>query len=137
MDIKKINAPLFTQQPVSKSVNSQSGFREVYIRHLSAAMSPDSAAVASPEAKLLDRGDKVLDLLEMFAGRLSDGSVTLRDMDPLVKQIESEANQMAAEAGLLGQSETETDTAGLAQIIGDVGITANVAALKYRRGDYI
>ena len=76
-------------------------------------------------------GDKILSLLDDYAGHLNDPTKTLRDIEPLVGELEKEIKFIEAETAEKGQNDE-----GLQGLINDLVLTANVNIYKFYRGDF-
>lgn len=108
------------------------GFNEIFEQKISGAREATTESRAHRAACLLDHGDRVLDLLDGYANELADPNNTLKDIAPLVKRIEDEVNLMEAQT-----KERAGDDGELARLIQELKVTANVAVLKFERGDYL
>ena len=73
-----------------------------------------------------------MDLLEEYAQHLSNPAISLKELDPLVRTIQHQAELVAAKAA---DPIYATDEIGA--VVKDLALTANVAALKFQRGDFI
>lgn len=132
MDINRIYDSFQEQLSSPKKVESDSGFKQVFdkkINEINAATIPTSVG---SKADVIKQGDKILTLLDDYARELADPAKTLKDMGPLVKNIEKEVSLIEAESA----DKVHNDKA-LEKIIKDLAVTANVAAYKFHRGDYI
>jgi hypothetical protein len=87
----------------------------------------------SPENKRLtiERVDNLLNLLDNYRNQLADPQVTLRSMEPVMKMIDKEKEQLSSALDSL----TEDD--GLKDIVNRTLVTASLEVMKYNRGDYI
>ena len=87
----------------------------------------------SPEHKRLtvDRVDNLLNLLDNYRDQLADPWVTLRSIEPVIKMIDKEKEQLSSVLDSL----TEED--GLKDIVNHTLITASLEVIKFNRGDYI
>ena len=87
----------------------------------------------SPEYKRLtvERVDNLLNLLDNYRDQLADPRVTLRSMEPAMKMIDKEKEQLSSVLDSL----TEED--GLKDIVNRTLVTASLEVMKYNRGDYI
>ena len=87
----------------------------------------------SPEHKRLtiDRVDNLLNLLDNYRNQLADPRVTLRSIEPAMKMIDKEKEQLSSVLDSL----TEED--GLKDIVNRTLVTASLEVMKYNRGDYI
>jgi hypothetical protein len=132
MDINRIYDLFQGQQSSPKKVDSDCGFKQVFDKKINemnaATMSPSMGS----KADVIKQGDKILTLLDDYTRELADPAKTLKDIGPLVKNIEKEVSLIEAESA----DAIHKDKA-LKKIIEDLAITANVAVYKFHRGDYI
>jgi hypothetical protein len=88
--------------------------------------------VRSPEKlSTIDRIEKVLDLLDEYRRKLADPNTTLREIQPLVKSLETENGQLQP----VLNSNVEGDQ--LKEILNQTLVTTSVEVIKYNKGDYI
>lgn len=132
MDIRKIGdlspaTMLSPNKPIEKDA-----FRQIYQEKLSTVSQTPAPFLFDAKTDFIDQGDKVLDLLDAYATELNNPEKNLKDIDPLVKAIEKEMQLF--EAKRADQSGMDEEMQGIAE---DLSITANVALLKFQRGDYI
>ena len=134
MNIHRINPLGDISCNTPSRVEKDQGFNEIFERRLSETTPGGDVpgGTTRPEAALLDRSDRILERLETLAADLANPSKTLKDMDPLVAEIDREVRQLEMDAA----AETAPDPA-LGDILRDLKITAQVAVFKYQRGDFI
>lgn len=82
---------------------------------------------------VLDQGDRVLNLLDDYGRVLTDPGKTLKEIEPLVERIEKEVRLFEEEAEL----EDYNDDQAFDQWAQDLAVTAYVALIKFRHGDYL
>ncbi len=85
--------------------------------------------VEFPDSGVAEKTDRLLGLLDTYAKELSDPGKTLKDIEPLISDINESARLLAAEAG-------ENDP-GLAGIARETAMTAAKEYAKFNRGDYV
>ena len=132
MDINGVDVTHKAKLPYADEVNKDSGFRQIFDRKISEINATGALIPADSKADVLEHGNKILDLLDDYAKDLGDPLKTLRHIGPLVETIEKEVDLIEAEAADKFQNDTE-----LERFIKDLSVTANVAAFKFRRGDYV
>jgi len=132
MDISKIGN--FTPAQLSSPGKAQApgSFGKIYQEQLTAIPPMDAQFLIDAKTDLMDQGDKVLDLLDAYTAELSNPEKTLKEIDPLAAAIEEEMNVF--ETKRADQVGMDAEMEGLADAL---AITANVALLKFQRGDYI
>ncbi len=95
------------------------------------------AATTSPQlqslspAGVIQKTDRLLDLLDNYSKDIDDPEKTLKDIEPLIDTIKKDASLLLAEAdnALPGDGD-------LKQIARETAVTANVEYFKFYRGDY-
>ncbi|MCU0596217.1 MAG: hypothetical protein MUC98_12270 [Desulfobacterota bacterium] len=133
MEIKGLDRPAgMTRLTPSKKIEDNTPFREVLQLRISQTNPACSAGGAESKAAFLEQGGRVLDLLDDFAQALADPQKTLKDLEPLMVKMETEAEPLESVPGSEGDSDQ-----GLPRLLGDVSVLAHVAAMKFRRGDYL
>lgn len=112
----------------SSKVNSQN-----QKMHSVSSISPIQLNMVSPtESKsVIERVENLLNILDKYQQKLKDPHVTLKEIDPVVKQLEKEKENLAP----VLESISETD--GLKDILNQVLATSSLEAIKFNRGDYI
>jgi hypothetical protein len=113
-------------------IEDNASFREVLQLKVSQTNPASSAIGPGSKAAFLERGERVLDLLDDFAQALGDPQKTLRELEPLVLKMEGEAKPLE----LAPDSEGGSDQS-LSRLMSDVSLLANVTLVKFRRGDYL
>ena len=81
---------------------------------------------------ILEQGNKIVDLLDDYARELTNPLRTLKDIKPLVENSEREINIIETRVVDKGHNDEE-----LERLVKALAVTANVAVLKFHRGDYI
>ena len=91
-------------------------------------INPVIPGITSP---LVDRVDDFLNTFDEYRQRLGDHQFSLKDIDPLVRKMERETeNLMPAFKSL-----SETD--GLKEILDQTLMTASLEIVRFNRGDYV
>jgi hypothetical protein len=126
MEIKEIGAISLPHRPSSLKGKDTIQFSEIME---SALQNRD--AVSSKE-ELLNRSDRLVELLEKYSNGLGDPQKTLKQLVNLVETFQEEANLLEADAQI-----TLHEEEGLRMVIQDLALIANVAALRFQRGDFI
>ena len=132
MNINRIDHLFESKRPSSNQAETDKGFQKVFELTLTQMDTAPPSIPAAGKADVIEQGDKILNLLEDYAKELKDPSKTLRQIGPLVDRIAQEVSVMEAQSVQKVQKDPE-----LAEIIRDLTVTANVAVLKFIRGDYI
>ncbi|MBW2118805.1 MAG: hypothetical protein JRH09_12945 [Deltaproteobacteria bacterium] len=132
MDINSIKNLSEAGFPSSHKINRDKGFGEILDQKIEGLNGTDALNPSESKADVLEHGNRILNLLDDYASELSDPRKTLKHIGPLVETIEIEAVLIEAEAAEKVQNDSE-----LERIIKDLTVTANVAAFKFHRGDYV
>jgi exonuclease VII small subunit len=79
----------------------------------------------------VDRIEDLLDLLDDYRSQLADPQATLKDIHPLISQIEKEKEQLTPVLDSLADGDE------LKNILNQTLVTASLEVIKFNRGDYI
>ena len=132
MDINEIGNSYQSKVRTPHKVSKDNGFKKIFEKKLSEINATPLQTTVEGKTEVLERGDKILGLLEDYTRELNDPAKTLKDIGPLVESIEKEVSLIEAEA-----ADKLSNDRALEQFIRDLAVTANVAVLKFQRGDYI
>ncbi len=80
---------------------------------------------------LVNRMDALLNTLDAYQQKLGDRQYSLRDIHPLVQEIETEKEN------LLSDFQSLSDNDGIKGILDQTLIAASLEVVKFNRGDYI
>ena len=86
---------------------------------------------ASDKLNTLDRIENVLDMLDMYRSKLADPSATLRDIDPIVKSLETANEQLKPVLNSIAEGDQ------LKQILNQTLVTTSLEVFKFYQGQYI
>ncbi len=132
MDIRQIDNLTALKTSSSQSTKSTGEFGEIYNQKLAAVSKADTQVQLDAKRALIDQSSQIMDLLDEYAGHLSNPAKSLKDLDPLVRTIQKQVDLVAAKAA---DPKYATDEIGA--VVKDLALTANVAMLKFQRGDFI
>lgn len=132
MDVTKIYDSFQGQPSLSKKVDSDCGFKQIFDKKINEMNAATMNAPPDGKADLIKNGDKILTLLDDYTRELADPAKTLKEIGPLVKTIEKEVSLIQDKSAHIVHNDNE-----LEKIIKDLAVTANVAVYKFHRGDYI
>jgi len=132
MNIKGIEGLLNTKPSTTNKVQQGTGFKQIFDKTLSDINAVNSTTSIDSKAATLEHGNTVLNLLGQYVERLADPLTSLKEIDPLVAHIEKAVMDMQSSAANINDHDK-----GLNRFLNDIAVTANVAILKYQRGDYI
>jgi hypothetical protein len=76
--------------------------------------------------------EKLLELLDSYAGQLQNPDISLKHLAPVLETINQKADQLVTETLSLGP-----DHAGLKDIATQTAVAARVEYVKFQRGDYL
>lgn len=76
--------------------------------------------------------DRLIGMLENFAGQLEDPQVSLRQMEPVLEEINAKADALLEKAKFLGEADS-----GLKEVATQTAVTARTEYMKFQRGDYL
>jgi len=92
---------------------------------------PSEPLFAVQNKPVIERTEKILDILEEYQNRLLDPHSTLRDIYPLIEKMETEKEALTPVLDSLQPGD------GLRRILTEVLIASNVEVIKFNRGDYL
>ncbi len=97
------------------------------------SISPIQLDMLSPaqNGSIADRVENLLNMLDEYQQKLKDPHFSLKEIDPLVKQMEKEEENLAP----ILDSLVEDD--GLKDILNQALVTSSLETIKFNRGDYI
>ncbi|MGD8523225.1 MAG: hypothetical protein PVF56_18910 [Desulfobacterales bacterium] len=86
---------------------------------------------ASDKLNTLNCIESVLDMLDMYRSKLADPSATLREIDPIVKSLETANEQLKPVLKSIAEGDQ------LKQILNQTLVTTSLEVFKFYQGDYI
>jgi hypothetical protein len=132
MDIRKIGDLSPSTLSLQNKTVDKGAFRQMLQEKLSPVSQMPEPFLYDAKTDFIEQGEKVLDLLDAYAADLNNPDKTLKDIDPVVTAIEEEVAVLETKktdhAALDGEMEG---------FVEELTITANVALLKFKRGDFI
>lgn len=131
MDISQIGRSDRAKLSSPTQIKKDKEFSQIFDRKMSEINATTPQTPIDIKANLLDHGDRILNLLDIYRRELTDPAKTLKDIEPLVAKIEKETSLIEAETA----NKVHNDELG--GLIKDLVVTSNVAVLKFYRGDYI
>lgn len=145
----KINAPDTVFQriqadrmPAERAVAAPTAFGDVLKQTLGQAADVAPAGTTSgtatarlqavgAESPVTGRLEDFLNLLDGYRQKLADPRISLKGLDPLVREMQTQVEQLAP----LGDSLPQGN--GLKDVIQRTLVAASVEILRFRRGDYL
>ena len=131
MDINKIDNSFLAKLSSTAKVDDNQ-FKQIFDKKLDELHTTPSLSSVDSKSDVIVQSEKILNLLDNYAGELADPSRTLKDIRPLVDSIEKEVTLMESEAAKKVQNDETLD-----RLVKDLAVTAKVAMYKFHRGDYI
>ena len=113
-----------TSSTAEKSIRSPAGVETVMPAQIQNVPAPD-------KLNTLDRIENMLDLLDTYRAKLADPHATLKEIDPLVRSLETAKEQLQP----VLESIAEGDQ--LKQILNQTLVTTSLEVFKYYQGHYI
>jgi len=97
------------------------------------SISPIQLNMMSPVQKgsIVDRIENLLNVLDEYQQKLKDSHFSLKEIDPLVNQMEKEKENLAPVLDSLVEDD------GLKDILNQALVTSSLETIKFNRGDYI
>ena len=132
MDIRQIDNLTALKTSSSRKSESTGEFGEIFNQKLADISKTDAQDQMAAKRALIDQSSRIMDLLDEYAGHLSNPAKSLKELDPLVRTIQNQVDLVAAKAA---DPKFATDEIG--SVVKDLAVTANAAVLKFQRGDFI
>jgi len=132
MDINKIGNSFQVKLSSTAKVDDDNQFKQIFDQKLDEIHATTSPCSVDSKSDVIVQSEKILNLLDNYAGELADPARTLKDIRPLVDSIEKEVTLMESEA----VNKVRNDKA-LDRLVKDLAVTAKVAMYKFHRGDFI
>lgn len=132
MDINKISNSFQAKLSSTAKVDDDNQFKQIFDKTLDEVNATPCPCPVDSKSDVIVQSEKILNLLDHYAGELADPARTLKDIRPLVDSIEKEVTLMESEAVNKVQNDKALD-----RIVKDLAVTAKVAMYKFNRGDYI
>ena len=132
LDINKIDHSCQETLRPSTRKNKEIGFKEVFDKKINEINRMTPNTLSEVKTNILEKGERILNLLDDYGRELTDPAMTLKQIEPLVERIEKEVGVFEEEATL-----DDHDDQGLGQLVQDLAVTARVALMKFHRGDYL
>ena len=97
------------------------------------SISPVQLNMLSPtqNKSIIERVENLLNILDEYQEKLKDPGISLKEIDPIIKQMEREKKNLAP----VLDSIVEGD--GLKNILNQTLVTSSLETIKFNRGDYI
>jgi hypothetical protein len=133
MDITKIGNSFQAKLSSTAKVDGDNHqFKQILNQKLDELNPTTNPCPVDNKSDVIVQSEKILNLLDHYAGELADPARTLKDIRPIVDSIEKEVTLMESEA--LGNVQNDKT---LDRLVKDLAVTAKVAMYKFHRGDYI
>ncbi len=132
MDINKIGNSFQAKLSSTAKVDDDNQFKQIFDQKLDEIHATTSPCSVDSKSDVIVQSEKILNLLDNYAGELADPARTLKDIRPLVDSIEKEVTLMESEV----VNKVRNDKA-LDRLVKDLAVTAKVAMYKFHRGDFI
>ena len=132
MDINKIGNSFQAKLSSTAKVDDDFQFKQIFDQKLDELHPTTSLCPVDSKSDVIVQSEKILNLLDDYAGELADPTRTLKDIRPLVDSIEKEVTLMESEAVNKVQNDKALD-----RLVKELTVTAKVAMYKFHRGDYI
>ncbi len=132
MDITKIGNSFQAKLSSTAKVDGDNQFKQIFNQKLDELNPTTNPCPVDNKSDVIVQSEKILNLLDHYAGELADPARTLKDIRPIVDSIEKEVTLMESEAVGNVQNDKTLD-----RLVKDLAVTAKVAMYKFNRGDYI
>jgi hypothetical protein len=132
LDINKINHVYQKEARLTPGKTKESGFKRVFDKEVNAISKMVPRDLSEVKTNVLHQGDRILNLLDDYGKGLTNPDTTLKEIEPLVERLETEVRLFEEEAALDDSNDKAFD-----QLTQDLAVTARVALIKFRRGDFL
>ena len=132
MDIDKRGNSFQAKLSSTAKLDGDNQFKQIFNYKLDELQATTSPCPVDSKSDVIVQGEKLLNLLDHYAGELADPAKTLKEIRPLVDSIEKEVTIIESEAVNNVQNDKALD-----RLVKDLTVTAKVAMYKFHRGDYI
>ena len=97
------------------------------------SISPIQLNMLSPaqNVPVIDRVENLLNILDEYQQKLKDPNTSLKEIDPVEKQMEKEKESLAPVLDSLAENDSLKD------ILTQALVTSSLETIKFNRGDYI
>jgi len=95
------------------------------------ALNPVSNCIQSSSEVVVEKTDALLNLLDRYSADLNNPRKNLKEIEPLIDTIKTEAQE------LMDEAQTLTPDDELHDIATQCAVMANVEYIKFERGDYL
>ena len=129
MEIKGVADSFQKELTCTRRIKENTDFQRLLNTKLSDVGGEAFCVSSASRWGLLEQGETMLTLLDGFARDLSNAGRTLKDMEPLVKTIETELVKL--------ESSAEKADGRLKGFLNHLAVTGEVAVLKFHRGDFV
>jgi hypothetical protein len=118
------------EERVGHSIKDLTGTRQTaFTNPLNGVQMKTSTGFKKHDA--LDRSEHLIGLLDQYRRKLADPAATLKQIDPVIRQIRREADHLTPVLDALPEND------GLKGIVNEILVTASTEISKFYRGDYI
>lgn len=83
------------------------------------------------EMPVVERAERLLDLLSEYQQKLANPAFTLRDISPLIDELKADNKRLVSSVNSLAEGDE------LKNILNQVIVAASVEIIKFDRGDYV
>jgi len=89
-----------------------------------------STNTVSGQPGLVKQLSSVIDLLANYSDALGDPGVSLRQIEPMLKNLQFQTDQLKSQA-------SQSDDPDLSQLAGQIEAQVEAESIKFQRGDYV
>ncbi|MBT8374692.1 MAG: hypothetical protein KJN80_07265 [Deltaproteobacteria bacterium] len=96
-------------------------------------ISPIQLNMLSPtqNSSIIERIENLLNILDDYQKKLKDPDTSLKEIDPIIKQMEKEKENLAPVLESIKKDD------GLKNVLNQVLVTSALETMKFNRGDYV
>ena len=83
------------------------------------------------EMPVVERAERLLDLLGEYQQKLANPAFTLRDISPLIDELKADNKRLVSSVNSLAEGDERKN------ILNQITVAASVEIIKFNRGDYV
>ena len=97
------------------------------------SISPIQLNMLSPTQNnsIIERIENLLNILDKYQKKLKDPDISLKEIDPIIKQMEKEKENLTPVLDSIKEDD------GLKNVLNQLLVTSSLETIKFNRGDYV
>ncbi len=95
-------------------------------------LSAQNFNLPDPSASLRGKTEELLELFELYASKIEDDSISLKDIEPVLKELQIDAQNLLEKVNTSPEADDK-----IKNIAKEFALFANLEQIKFQRGDYL